>query len=43
MYDYTKNIYKAVKSTLKTQIKVFLQAKYKQQKRERTAFGYGAL
>lgn len=31
MYDYTKNIYKAVKSTLKTQIKVFLQAKYKQQ------------
>ena len=25
MYNYTKNIYKAVKCTLKTQIKGFLQ------------------
>lgn len=29
MYNYTKNIYKAVKCTLKTQIKGFSQAKYR--------------
>ena len=31
-YNYTKNIHKAVKCTLKTQIKGFSQAKYKRRK-----------